>query len=59
VLALLVLPSGRHLIRPPLYGVPMVLAAAAAVAVSRRPHTWPAAVRERPGVEAAPPHYHR
>lgn len=36
VLCLLVLPSGRHLVRPPLYGVPALLAAAAAVLVVRR-----------------------
>jgi hypothetical protein len=36
VLCLLILPSGRHLIRPPLYGVPMVLAVGAAAAVSAR-----------------------
>jgi alpha-1,6-mannosyltransferase len=36
VLALLVWPSGRHVVRPPLYGVPMLLAGAAAVLVLRR-----------------------
>ena len=35
MLALLVSPSGRHVVRPPLYGVPMLLAAAAVVAVHR------------------------
>ena len=35
VLCLLLLPSGRHLIRPPLYGVPTLLAAAAAYAAVR------------------------
>ena len=35
VLCLLVLPSGRHLIRPPLYGVPILLVAAAAYATWR------------------------
>jgi hypothetical protein len=35
VLCLLVLPSGRHLIRPPLYGVPLLVAAAVALVVSR------------------------
>ena len=35
VLALLVLPSGRHVVRPPLYGVPMLLAVAAAAATYR------------------------
>ena len=35
VTCLLVLPSGRHVIRPPLYGVPAVLVAAAAYAASR------------------------
>lgn len=35
VLALLVWPSGRSVVRPPLYGVPTLLAAAAAVVVSR------------------------
>ena len=37
VLCLLILPSGRHLIRPPLYGVPTLLVLAAAVASSRLP----------------------
>ena len=36
VLALLVWPSGRSVVRPPLYGVPTLLAVAAAVAVWRR-----------------------
>ncbi len=36
VLALLVLPSGRNVLRPPLYGVPTLLAVAAAVLVLRR-----------------------
>jgi hypothetical protein len=36
VLALLVWPSGRNVIRPPLYGVPSLLAVAAAVLVLRR-----------------------
>jgi hypothetical protein len=58
VLALLVLPSGRHVIRPPLYGVPMVLAAAAAVAVSRRPRSWPASVRAARDVGLSPPLRH-
>lgn len=35
VLCLLILPSGRHVIRPPLYGVPALLAATAAYAASR------------------------
>jgi hypothetical protein len=35
VVCLLVLPSGRHVIRPPLFGVPMVLVAAAAFAAWR------------------------
>lgn len=35
VLCLLVLPSGRHVIRPPLYGVPMLLVGAAAYAAYR------------------------
>lgn len=39
VLALLVLPSGRNVIRPPLYGVPTLLAVAAAVLVLRRDAT--------------------
>jgi alpha-1,6-mannosyltransferase len=38
VLALLVWPSGRNVIRPPLYGVPSLLAVAAAVLVLRRPN---------------------
>ena len=36
VLALMVWPSGRSVVRPPLYGVPTLLAAAVAVAVGRR-----------------------
>lgn len=36
VLCLLVLPGGRQLIRPPLYGVPLLLAGAAAGAAYRR-----------------------
>jgi hypothetical protein len=35
VLCLLVLPSGRHVIRPPLYGVPAAVLIAAAYAASR------------------------
>jgi len=35
LLCVLILPSGRHLIRPPLYGVPAVLVAAAGYAASR------------------------
>lgn len=35
VTCLLVLPGGRHVIRPPLYGVPALLVAAAAYAASR------------------------
>lgn len=37
VLCLLILPSGRHLIRPPLYGVPAVLTLAAGYAATRIP----------------------
>lgn len=47
VLALLILPSGRHLVRPPLYGAPMLLAVAAAVAAA-------VAVGGRPRVKSAP-----
>lgn len=36
VLALMVWPSGRSVVRPPLYGVPTLLAAAAAIGVARR-----------------------
>ena len=36
VLVLLVQPSGRSVVRPPLYGLPVVLAASAAVLVLRR-----------------------
>lgn len=36
VLALLVWPSGRSVVRPPLYGVPTLLAAAAMITVGRR-----------------------
>jgi alpha-1,6-mannosyltransferase len=39
VLALLVWPSGRNVIRPPLYGLPSLLALAAAAAVWRREST--------------------
>jgi hypothetical protein len=35
VLCLLILPGGRHLIRPPLYGLPAVLVIAAGYAASR------------------------
>jgi hypothetical protein len=35
VLCLLILPSGRHVIRPPLYGVPALLAVAAGYAAAR------------------------
>ena len=37
VLCLLVLPSGRHVIRPPLYGVPALVVVAAGCAAARRP----------------------
>jgi alpha-1,6-mannosyltransferase len=36
VVCVLILPSGRHLIRPPLYGVPAVIVAAVAYAAARR-----------------------
>ena len=36
VLCLAIAPSGRHVVRPPLYGLPTVLAAAVAVVVLRR-----------------------
>lgn len=36
VACLLILPSGRHVIRPPLYGVPLVLVAAAGLTVVAR-----------------------
>lgn len=36
VLCLLILPTGRHLIRPPLYGVPAALAIAVGYAATRR-----------------------
>ena len=35
VLCLAIAPSGRHVVRPPLYGLPTVLAAAVAVVVAR------------------------
>lgn len=35
VVGLLVLPSGRHLIRPPLYGVPLLVAGVVALATAR------------------------
>lgn len=52
VLALLIAPSGRHVVRPPLYGVPVLLAVAAAALVLRRE-----APRTRPGDDTphAPP----
>ena len=37
VLCLAIAPSGRHVVRPPLYGLPTVLAAVVAVVVARRP----------------------
>jgi hypothetical protein len=37
VLCLLILPSGRHIIRPPLYGVPALLVIAVGYAASRDP----------------------
>jgi alpha-1,6-mannosyltransferase len=42
VLCLLILPSGRHVIRPPLYGVPALVVVAAAYAAARRPALWAA-----------------
>jgi alpha-1,6-mannosyltransferase len=39
VLCLLVLPSGRHVIRPPLYGVPAVLTIAVGYAAARSSHS--------------------
>jgi hypothetical protein len=39
VLCLLVLPSGRHVIRPPLYGVPAVLTIALGYAAARSSHS--------------------
>jgi hypothetical protein len=36
VLCLTIEPSGRHVVRPPLYGLPTVLAGAAAVVAFRR-----------------------
>jgi alpha-1,6-mannosyltransferase len=39
VLCLLVLPSGRHVIRPPLYGVPAVLTIALGYAAARSAHS--------------------
>lgn len=43
VLCLAIAPSGRHVVRPPLYGLPTLVAAAAAVVVWRRApaHTTP------------------
>jgi alpha-1,6-mannosyltransferase len=41
VVCLLILPGGRHVIRPPLYGVPALLAlAAAGAAANRHPTGW-------------------
>ena len=37
VLCLAIAPSGRHVVRPPLYGLPTVLAAVVAVVMGRRP----------------------
>jgi hypothetical protein len=36
VTCLLILPSGRHVIRPPLYGVPALVVLAAGYAAARR-----------------------
>jgi alpha-1,6-mannosyltransferase len=52
VLALLVLPSGRHVVRPPLYGVPMLLAVAAATATYRG---WRVAETAAPTALRTPP----
>ena len=43
VLCLAVTPSGRHVVRPPLYGLPTVLAAAVAAAVGTRSSAAPSA----------------
>jgi hypothetical protein len=65
VLALLVQPSGRSVVRPPLYGVPTLLAVAAAVVVHRRavPAGPPRASRCRravgPGYAARGDGHHR
>jgi hypothetical protein len=41
VVCLLILPGGRHVIRPPLYGVPALLAlAVAGAAANRHPTGW-------------------
>jgi alpha-1,6-mannosyltransferase len=40
VTCLLILPGGRHVIRPPLYGLPTVLVLAAGAAANRHPTGW-------------------
>jgi hypothetical protein len=53
VLCLLILPSGRHVIRPPLYGVPALVAIAAGYAASRLPYAHKEiATGPAPGVSA-------
>ena len=56
VLALLVWPSGRSVVRPPLYGVPTLLAIGAAVLVLRRGAAGPAtSARPSPAGSSTPP----
>jgi hypothetical protein len=50
VLCLAIAPSGRHVVRPPLYGLPTLLAGAVAVVVGRRTALTPA-----PPVRQPPP----
>jgi alpha-1,6-mannosyltransferase len=49
VTCLLILPSGRHVIRPPLYGVPALLVIAVGYAAARRPALWESPQRGRIG----------
>lgn len=54
VLALLVWPSGRHVVRPPLYGVPMLLAVGAAAVVGRASPAHDPAATRREGATDGP-----
>lgn len=49
LLSLTIAPSGRHLIRPPLYGLPTLLAALVAVVAFRRSRDVPAPAVHLPG----------
>ncbi len=53
VLALLVGPSGRHVVRPPLYGLPMVLVVAGGMLVGRTSRLLPARVEQEEQARSA------